>query len=154
MDLAKKFVEDLPEVLTFQGGVDQNFVKTVEELEWELLPSSRQAKSRTLAASDSAVSDSRRKPIGRRSRNSPISRLPTLEVIRMIDGVKSVVELFPSVSMPSSRIPKSAFHTVGCAFSISSNRMTERYLLDSGDEILSASPTLSLDFARACARKY
>ena len=40
MDLAKKFVEDLPEVLTFQGGVDQNFVKTVEELEWELLPSS------------------------------------------------------------------------------------------------------------------
>ena len=43
-----------------------------------------------------------------------------------MDSEKYTVSPFPSVNLPSSNICKNMSSTRGCAFSISSNRMTEK----------------------------
>ncbi len=50
---------------------------------------------------------------------------PMLEVMMMMQFLKSTVRPLPSVRRPSSRIWSNALKTSGCAFSISSNRTTE-----------------------------
>ncbi len=50
--------------------------------------------------------------------------LPALEVMMMTVFSKLTVRPWESVTLPSSRIWSSTFSTSGCAFSISSNRMT------------------------------
>ena len=50
---------------------------------------------------------------------------PRFDVMMMTVFLKSTVRPFESVSRPSSRICSITLNTSGCAFSISSNKMTE-----------------------------
>ena len=50
---------------------------------------------------------------------------PRFEVITITVFLKSTVRPWPSVRRPSSSTCSSALNTSGCAFSISSNRITE-----------------------------
>ena len=50
---------------------------------------------------------------------------PRFEVITITVFLKSTVRPWPSVRRPSSSTWSSALNTSGCAFSISSNRITE-----------------------------
>jgi hypothetical protein len=53
-----------------------------------------------------------------------ISWLPVFEVITITVFLKSTVRPWPSVMRPSSSTCSSTLNTSGCAFSISSNRIT------------------------------
>src|SRR5574340_34865 len=54
-----------------------------------------------------------------------MSRAPRFDVRMMIAFLKSTLRPWASVSRPSSKIWSRTLNTSGCAFSISSNRMTE-----------------------------
>jgi hypothetical protein len=73
-------------------------------------------------------------------RVSATSRVPTFDVRTTIEPLKSVTSLLPRVSRPSSRIPKSALHTTGWAFSISSKRTTERWRVPPGGNARERAP--------------
>ena len=59
------------------------------------------------------------------SMNSWMNCDPRLLVMIMIEFLKLTTRPWPSVSRPSSSTCKSTLNTSGCAFSISSSKMTE-----------------------------